>query len=147
MSDTAASEPPQPTVPSASSSTSSSTSTESQELSPEESVMWASLAHLGGVTGVIPALVIWMAFGKRSEFTETQSREAVNFQLTGLISWVALFIVTSFAVMVWRDFAIFVSPLLYFALWTVLAALSIVGFLTSKRGTAYRYPVALRIFR
>jgi uncharacterized Tic20 family protein len=117
-----------------------------RELAPEASVMWASLAHLGGVAGIIPALAIWVMLGKRSEFTESQAREAVNFQLTGLISWVALFVLTNLAVMVWREFAVFVAPGLYFALWATLASLSIMGFLTAKRPTAYRYPLALRIF-
>jgi uncharacterized protein len=119
---------------------------ESIELSPDAPVMWASLAHLGGVTGVVPALVIWVLLGKRSEFTESQSREAVNFQLTGLLSWVALFVVTTCAVLVWKDFAIFVAPPLYFALWATIATLSIMGFLTARRGIAYRYPLAIRLF-
>jgi uncharacterized Tic20 family protein len=122
------------------------TPTPSQTLAPESELMWASLAHLGGVTGVVPALVIWLAIGRRSSFVENQAREAVNFQLTGLIGWVVVFTFTAVSVSVWNDFAVFVAPVMYFSLWATLATFSIIGFLAVKRGDTYRYRVALRPF-
>lgn len=117
------------------------------QLPPNDSaITWGSLAHLGGVAGVIPAIAIWLVAGNRSRFIEVNAREAINFQLTGLVAWVALFALNLLAVTAWKDFAVFVAPVLYFALWAAIASFSILGFLAARQGRTYRYTFAIRLF-
>ena len=70
MTDPAASQPaPQPAAP----------------LSPAEDIQWGSFAHLGGILGLLPALIIWLIFKDRGPFTNSEGKEALNFQITLLI--------------------------------------------------------------
>ena len=48
----------------------------------EQDVQWGSFAHLGGVLGFLPSLIIWLVFKDRGSFTNTEAKEALNFQIT-----------------------------------------------------------------
>lgn len=116
-------------------------------LSEAEDRQWASFAHLGGILGILPALIIYLVFKDRGAFTRSESKEALNFQIFAAIIWVALLIVTSILTAV--TFGIFglIAPLLYLAMWAAVLIFSIQGFLKTKEGTAYRYPVSLRLIK
>ena len=43
-------------------------------LSQEQDVQWGSFAHLGGILGILPSLIIWLVFKDRGRFTETEAR-------------------------------------------------------------------------
>jgi uncharacterized Tic20 family protein len=106
-------------------------------LSPTEDKQWASFAHLGGIIGFLPSLIIWLVFKDRGAFTNTEAKEALNFQITILIAY----IVGSILSLVLIGF--FIS----LAAWVVAIIFSILGFLKAKDGTAYRYPFALRLIK
>jgi len=116
-------------------------------LSQEQDVQWASFAHLGGILGILPSLIIWLVFKDRGRFTATESKEALNFQITALIGWVALFIVSSILTAVTFGLFGLVASLLYLALWAAVVVFSILGFLKAKEGQHYRYPFAIRLIK
>jgi len=43
-------------------------------LSEAEDRQWASFAHLGGIIGILPALIIWLVFKDRGSFTNQESK-------------------------------------------------------------------------
>ncbi len=116
-------------------------------LSESEDRQWASFAHLGGILGFLPSLIIWLVFKDRGAFTNREAKEALNFQITAAIAYIALMVLTTILSLV--TFGIFglIAPLLYLALWAGVIVFSILGFLKAKDGIPYRYPVALRLIK
>ena len=116
-------------------------------LSESEDRQWASFAHLGGILGFLPSLIIWLIFKDRGAFTNGEAKEALNFQITAFIAYIALLILTTILSVV--TFGVFglLAPLLYLALWAAVIVFSILGFLKAKDGIAYRYPFALRLIK
>lgn len=106
-------------------------------LSQEQDVQWGSFAHLGGVLGFLPALVIWLVFKDRGSFTNTEAKEALNFQITILIAYVVGWILTF----------IVIGILVVWAAWIVSVVFSIIAFLKAKDGQHYRYPFAIRLIK
>jgi uncharacterized protein len=116
-------------------------------LSESEDRQWASFAHLGGILGFLPSLIIWLIFKDRGSFTNSEAKEALNFQITAVIAWIALFILTSILTAVTFGIFFVISPLLYLALWAAIIVFSILGFIKAKDGIPYRYPMALRLIK
>ncbi|MDJ0378035.1 DUF4870 domain-containing protein [Cryobacterium sp. PH31-L1] len=115
-------------------------------LSEADDRQWASLAHLGGILSFLPSLIIWLIFKDRGRFTNTEAKEALNFQITLLIAYVAITVVSTFLALV--TFGI--GGLLVFLGWIVWLAgvvFSIMGFVQAKDGKNYRYPFALRLIK
>ena len=115
-------------------------------LSEADDRQWASLAHLGGILSFLPSLIIWLVFKDRGRFTNTEAKEALNFQITLLIAYVAVTVVSTFLALV--TFGI--GGLLVGLGWIVWLAgviFSIMGFLKAKDGQNYRYPFALRLLK
>ena len=98
------------------------------------------LAHvLGIVTGFVGALVIWLIKREESPFVNDQGKEALNFQITIAIGYVASIILSFIPVVQCVTF------ILYPALWITSLVFSILGGLAANKGTVYRYPFALRL--
>lgn len=96
------------------------------------------LAHLGGiVAGFIPALVIYLTKGNESTFVKDQAREALNFQITLILAYVASFVLM----------LILIGFLLLFVVWAGSIALMIIAGIQANNGQAYRYPVNLRLVK
>ena len=109
-------------------------------MSDSDQRMWAMLAHLGGILlGFVAPLIVWLVYREKSRFVDEQAKEALNFQITMLIGWVVIFILT----LVTLGILFF----LYFILWIVIVAFSIIGGLAANKGQAYRYPFALRLIK
>jgi len=106
-------------------------------LTPEQDIQWGSFAHLGGVIGVLPSLIIWLVFKDRGSFTNTEAKEALNFQITLIFAY----IVSSILVIV------FIGAILIWAVWIVGVVFSIIAFLRAKDGNHYRYPFAVRLIK
>ena len=121
------SSPQQPAAPAATSAA----------LSPEQDVQWGSFAHLGGVLGVLPSLIIWLVFKDRGTFTNTEAKEALNFQITLIFGYII-------SAILW---IVFVGYLLTWAVWIVGVVFSIIAFLQAKDGKHYRYPFAIRLIK
>ena len=115
-------------------------------LTETEDKQWASFAHLGGIIGILPALIIWLVFKDRGRFTNEEGKEALNFQITLAIAQVAIVIISTFLAAV--TFGI--GALLGGLGWVVAIVsiiLSIMAFMKTKDGIPYRYPFALRLIK
>jgi uncharacterized Tic20 family protein len=108
---------------------------------------WASFGHLGGIIGPLPVLIIWLVFKDRGPFTNQEGKEALNFQISAVIAYVALTIITAILSAVTLGIFGLISPLLFLALWVVMVVFSIQGFLKAKDGIAYRYPLTYRFIK
>jgi uncharacterized Tic20 family protein len=106
-------------------------------LTPTEDNQWASFAHLGGILGLLPSLIIWLVFKDRGAFTNTEAKEALNFQITVLGALVISGILTFIGI----------GFLLYPVVAVAQIVFSILGFIKTKDGAAYRYPVTLRLVK
>ena len=106
-------------------------------LTEAEDKQWASFAHLGGIVGFLPSLIIWLVFKDRGRFTATEAKEALNFQIT-------LAIVYVISVLLWIAL---IGILTYFAAVILSIIFSIFGFMGAKDGQSYRYPFALRLIK
>lgn len=116
-------------------------------LTAAEDNQWASFAHLGGILSFLPSLIIWLVFKARGSFTDTEAKEALNFQITLAIAQVALFIIGLVLTTVTFGLFAIVQSLLSFAIWAVGVIFSIIGFTKAKDGNHYRYPFALRLIK
>ena len=116
----------------------------SAPLSEAEDRQWASLAHLGGILMFAPALVLWLVFKDRGPLTNVEAKEALNFQITLLIGYVGINIVST--VIGFLTFGIGgLLGGLGWVLYIVGVVFSVLGYLQAKDGNHYRYPFALRV--
>ena len=118
-------------------------------LTAAEDKLWASLAHFGGIVGILPSLIVFLVFRERGERTKQESREALNWQITFTIGWIALSIIGAIISFVAYSARVYVVgdlvgylPLIW---WIVNAVLSVLGGVKVQGGGSYRYPFALRL--
>ncbi len=106
-------------------------------LTPSDDLQWGSYAHLGGVLGILPSLIIWLVFKDRGSFTNAEGKEALNFQITAaiaeLIGYMLMPVLIGFVIVP----AVYVARIVF----------SILAYLTAKQGLGYRYPFALRLIK
>lgn len=120
-------------------------------LTPAEDKQWASFAHFGGVVGLLPSLVIYLLFKDRGALTRQEAKEALNWQITFTLAWIALWVVVGILS------AIFVvigaSPVVGLLTWLPLllyaasVVFSIMGGTRVNAGGSYRYPYAVRLIK
>ena len=106
-------------------------------LSPEQDIQWGSFAHLGGILGFLPSLIIWLVFKDRGSFTDTEAKEALNFQITLVFGYIISAILV----------VVVIGALLMWAVWILGVVFSIIAFLQAKDGKHYRYPFAIRLIK
>jgi uncharacterized Tic20 family protein len=106
-------------------------------LTEAEDRQWASFAHLGGILGILPSLIIWLIFKDRGAFTNTEGKEALNFQITLLIAEIIGYITTFLVI------GLIIIPAVY----VVRIIFSIIAFTKTKDGVPYRYFFALRLVK
>jgi len=98
----------------------------------------AMLAHLLGLfLSVIGPLIIWLTRKDQSTFVDDQGKEALNFQITMLVGWVAASILS----------AVLIGLVLFPILWAADLILVIMACVAANQGTAHRYPVNLRLIK
>ena len=113
-------------------------------LTEAEDKQWASFAHFGNILSFIPPLIIWLIFKDRGVKTNVEAKEALNWQITFLIGWVALTIIGTILLFVGIGI---VFTLLSWALYILNVVFSILGFVKVNNGGSYRYPFALRLIK
>ncbi len=104
---------------------------------------WALLAHLSAIAGVLLAglgivlgpLVVWLIKREDSEFVADQAKEALNFNITMLLGYIAG------AVLI----PVVVGLLILPVLGLLHLVLMIVAMIRASEGVRYRYPFALRL--
>lgn len=113
-------------------------------LSAAEDKQYASFAHLGGILGILPALIIWLIFKDRGPVVNREGKEALNFQITALIGYVASAILGGILIFVLIGFIFY---LVMAAIWVCTIIFSIMGFVKVNEGGSYRYPFAIRFIK
>ncbi|RZA13580.1 MAG: DUF4870 domain-containing protein [Lysobacteraceae bacterium] len=106
----------------------------------QEDKTLALLTHLSGIIlSFIVPLVIWLTNKDKSDkgFLVDQSKEALNFQITIAIAWVAATILS----------VIGIGLLLMPVVWIINLIFCILGGMKANEGVAYRYPFALRLIK
>jgi uncharacterized Tic20 family protein len=115
-------------------------------LTEAEDRQWASFAHLGGVLGFLPSLIIWLVFKDRGSFTNQEAKEALNFQIAVTIAYIALNVLSLIIGAVTFGLGSILG-LLVPLVWVAAVIFSILGFVKSKDGNGYRYPVSIRLIK
>ncbi|MFT4211312.1 MAG: DUF4870 domain-containing protein [Microbacterium sp.] len=115
--------------------------------SPETDKQLAMWAHIGGIVGFLPSLIIWLIGKDRGPRTNVEAKEALNWQITWEIVYFALWIVNIFLgfTPLWPVALLF--GLVMFALWVVNIIFSIIGGVRVNAGGSYRYPVNFRFIK
>lgn len=116
-------------------------------LTPAEDKQWASFAHLGGILGFLPSLIIWLVFKDRGTLTNQEAKEALNFQITLAIVQVANFVLGLILTAVTFGLWALVQSLISLAVWVVGLIFSIIAFTKVNAGGTYRYPFAIRLIK
>lgn len=106
-------------------------------LTEAEDRQWGSLAHILGILGILPSLIIWLVFKDRGRFTNEEGKEALNFQITLVIAEIIGYITT----------IIVIGFIILGAVYIVRIVFSILAFLKAKDGITYRYPFAIRLIK
>jgi uncharacterized Tic20 family protein len=97
--------------------------------------LWSTLVHIGDIFfHFVPALIGYLLLKDRGTFVHSQTRAALNFQLTVLIGY-ALGFVTTF---------IFIGFFVLMAVAVLNVIFSILAGIAANRGEYYEYPLALR---
>ena len=115
-------------------------------LTEAEDRQWASFAHLGGVLGFLPSLIIWLVFKDRGSFTNQDAKEALNFQIAVTIAYIALNVLSLIIGAVTFGLGSIIG-LLVPLVWVAAVIFSILGFVKAKDGNGYRYPVSIRLIK
>ncbi len=105
---------------------------------PQEDKTLAMITHLSGIlAGFIVPLIIWLINKDKPEksFLIDQSKEALNFQITMALAWIAAIVLTF----------VFIGFLLYPVLMIANIVFCILAGIKANNGIAYRYPVTLRL--
>ncbi|WP_411373303.1 DUF4870 domain-containing protein [Arthrobacter sp. MPF02] len=110
----------------------------SHQLNPYEDKQWGTFAHLGGVAGFIPALVIYLNFKDRGRFARQESAEALNFQILVVAAYIVCMIFSLI------PFIGLLFNLAMMGLWVANIVLSIMAGIAANKGEPYRYPMPLR---
>jgi hypothetical protein len=97
----------------------------------------AMIAHiLGIVIGFIGPLIIYLT-AKDKPFAYSQAKEALNFQITVVIAWVACAVLSFIGI----------GFILYPAVWVVNLIFCIMAAMAASKGEAYKYPIAIRLIQ
>lgn len=116
----------------------------------------ALLAHLGGILGPLPSLVLFLGFRERGPLVREESKEALNWQITWCLAALAVQVALVGAIggllaALLPGFGWTVQALLSLVPWLlylVNVALSVVaGIRIGQGAVGYRYPFALRLLK
>lgn len=96
----------------------------------------AVFTHLGGtIFSVFPALIVWLLKKDSSEYLAEQAKEALNFQITVLIAWLAC------SILAWLLIGFALMPIL----WLTNIVLCIIAAVKTSKDENFRYPFTLRL--
>lgn len=116
-------------------------------LSNDEKTM-GMLAHLLAIfTSFIGPLVIWLTQKDQSKFAETEGKEALNFQISLVIYYTVLTVITTVLSFITLGLFSIVGSLLYFGLYVFSLVVMIMGTVSAKDGKNYQYPLCIRFIQ
>lgn len=100
------------------------------ELSADDKQM-GMLAHLLGILGPIPPLIIWLIKKDASPYVGQEALQSLVFQVGVMVAWIVTSILSMFCI------GLLLVPVVLF----LQIAYPVVGGLRAKEGMCYRYPV------
>ena len=104
--------------------------------SPANEKSIAALVHASGILfGFIVPLVVWLVKKDDSPYLGRQSAEALNFQITMLIAYVACMILTG----------VLIGALLLPLVWIFNLIMCILAAVKTNNGEEYKYPMTIRL--
>lgn len=127
-------------------------------LSPQSDQQTAMWAHLGGIVGILPSLIIWLVFKDRGPKANHEGKEALNWQITFLIIMIGIGIIFGIIAGILTGIAVsslnpgllgvasFIAVIPWF-FWVINAILSIIGGVKVAGGGSYRYPLNFRFIK
>lgn len=109
-----------------------------QPLSPADEKLWSTLTHIGGIIFyfVVP-LITYLVFKDRGPFVREHTRQALNFQLTLLIGWVAGAVLS----------IILIGYLVWLATGIASIVFGIIAAIAANKGEMYKYPIAIQFIK
>jgi uncharacterized Tic20 family protein len=116
---------------------------------------YALFNHLAGllslidfaVIGFVTSLVMWLVRREESEFLDDHGKEAVNFQISLGIYWIALFVIGTPLTLVTLGLALIVLVPIGIGLIVLRIIGCVCAALAANRGDFYRYPMCLRLIK
>jgi uncharacterized Tic20 family protein len=117
-------------------------------LSSEER-MWAMIGHLsalsglltGGVGTIVGPLIVWQVKKETMPFAGSESKEALNFNISWLLWYLILGAVTFVLTIFVIGFLLWPLLFIYPIIWVVFI---VIGGLKANEGKPYRYPLTIR---
>ncbi|MFF1574297.1 DUF4870 domain-containing protein [Leifsonia sp. NPDC058292] len=107
----------------------------SQQLSPSDEKLWATLVHVGGILfNWIPALIGYLVLKDKGPFVRAHTATALNFQITIFIAYIVGSILT----------IVVVGVFIIIAAGVVNIVFSIIAAVKSNQGQYYTYPIAIK---
>jgi uncharacterized protein len=96
----------------------------------------AVITHLAGIFfSIVPGLLVWILKKDDSAYLSSQTKEALNFQITMLLAY----FISSVLVVILIGF------LLMGLVWLINLVFCIIAAVETSKGAPYRYPFALRL--
>jgi uncharacterized protein len=111
---------------------------------------WGLFCHLGALIvsffsgmGFVVPLVIWLLRKDESDFVDDQGKEALNFQISLVILYLAMGLLTA----VTCGFGVFLAIPVVIVAWIYALVVGIIASIRSYDGERYRYPVCWRLIK
>ena len=114
-----------------------------------EERQWAMFAHLSAIVAAVIGLsflgplIIWLVKKDTMPFVDDQGKEALNFNITVLIVFAILWILT----FITFGIGILLTGPLMFIVGLAALVLVIIAGIKANEGVAYRYPFAIRLVK
>jgi hypothetical protein len=100
--------------------------------------MWAILTHVGGIfLHWLAPLITFLIFKERGPFVRWHTRQALNFQLTLLLAYIAGIVLA----------IVFVGFFVILAAYVLNIVFGILAAVAANRGEFYRYPIAIEFVK
>ena len=102
---------------------------------------WAGFAHLGGIVGWIPSLVIWLMKKDHNAFVGQEAAKALNFQIMLAIGYIGIQVLDAMflpGAIAWLGSV---------AIWAASLVFSVQGFQAVNRGQAYTSPFTIALVK
>lgn len=107
----------------------------SQQLSPADEKLWATLIHIGGIFfSFVPALVGYLILKDKGPFVRAHTATALNFQITMTIALVVGYVLT----------IIVIGIFIILAVYVVIIVFSIIAAVKANQGQPYTYPMSIK---
>ncbi|GAA0720540.1 DUF4870 domain-containing protein [Dokdonella soli] len=112
--------------------------------------LWAMLGHLSafsafitGIGCVLGPLIVWLVKRDTLPFAADQAKEALNFNISVAIAFVALWVITFGTFFI----GVILTVPLGLALFVGWVVFTIIAAIKANEGVAYRYPFTLRLVK